>query len=154
MSENHVDSLVTKYQARGVVIDTNLLLVYLMGKYSVDRLSRFKRTASYSEEDYELLVDIISKFSRVITTPHVLTEVSNLTGQLSGELRREFFQHFGEELKFLDEEFNPAFEVCRNHQFTYLGLTDSAIIRCSKSRYLVLTDDAGLFYALSDEGSM
>lgn len=81
-------------QARGsLFIDTNLLLVLLIGALDLGHVERFKRTKPYTRNDDELLLAFIGEFERLITTPNILTEVSNLAGQLSEPLRERAFVH-------------------------------------------------------------
>ncbi len=75
--------LVEKHRARGVVIDANLLVLYLVGTVNRRRILNFKRTASFSIEDYDSLLRLIVWFGTVVVTPHVLSQVSDLT-DLSG----------------------------------------------------------------------
>ena len=76
--------LIEKHRGTGVLIDSNLLVLHLVGTVNWERLKTFKRTQAYTLEDFELLEGLISCLGRLFTTPHVLTEVSNLTGSLSG----------------------------------------------------------------------
>ena len=74
--------LIAKYRGKGVLLDTNLMLLLAVGLYKRERISSFKRTDQYTARDFSLVADIISKFDRRITTPHILAETDNLTRQL------------------------------------------------------------------------
>ena len=74
--------LIHKHLGNGLLVDTNLLLLHLIGRTNKNRILKFKRTQAYTIEDFELLERFIAEFKILITTPHVLTEVSNL-GDLS-----------------------------------------------------------------------
>jgi hypothetical protein len=90
------------------------------------------------------LVAFIAGFKEVVTTPSILTEVSNLLGQLPDKLRCSFYQHFAYGLKNLDEHYTPSRELGDEKGFPKFGLTDMAILHAASGKYLVLTDDLHL----------
>ena len=78
-----MEALVAKYRRKGVLIDANLLLGYLVGSIHPRHLANCRATTRYfGEADFPLLNRFLIQFDRIITTPHVLTEVSNLGGRL------------------------------------------------------------------------
>ena len=64
-----------------VAIDTNLLLLLVVGETDRGWIKHHKRLGAYDIDAYELLVEIIRDISRVVVTPNILTEVSNLACQ-------------------------------------------------------------------------
>ena len=48
-------NILYKYKSNGLLIDTNLLLVYFIGSYDVKLLSSFKRTIAFTAEDFKKL---------------------------------------------------------------------------------------------------
>lgn len=70
--------LVEKHAARGLLLDTNLLLLYGIGTFSREHVKKLKRTRQYDLEDYDWLRRFTQPFHRIITTPHILAELSNL----------------------------------------------------------------------------
>lgn len=86
---NQIELLIEKHRANGLLIDTNILLVLLVGRTNRHRIPECKRTQSYTADEYELLERLVSQFKTVITTPHLLTEVSNLD-PLNGKERVKF----------------------------------------------------------------
>jgi len=137
----YLESLFQKYKSRGVVIDANLLLLYFVGSHDPGLISRYKRTRVYSEDDYYLLKELIDYFDRIITTPNILTEVSNLSGQLGEPIRQPYFDTFKQKVSILDETYCAATEACRCTHFNRVGLTDAVIMQISEGQYLVITDD-------------
>jgi rRNA-processing protein FCF1 len=152
VKDSSPQDLVAKYQRSGALIDTNLLLLYLVGKVDTGRIPTFKRTKQYVVEDFHLMERLVSSFQRIVTTPNILTEVSDLAGQLSGELRARFFQQFREQIEILDEQYWPSKEVSLNEYFTRCGLTDSVIMSVTPNQYLVITDDFRLSNILDHLG--
>jgi len=128
----------------GLLIDSNLLLLLFVGQYDPTRIRKFKRTDRFTIDDYDLLADYVVQFSDVVTTPSILTEVSNLLGQLPENLRYYFWQHFAQGLKNLHEYYTPSKELGEGTAFPRFGLTDTAILHAARGRYLVLTEDLRL----------
>lgn len=75
--------LLKKYQQKGILIDTNILLLLFVGETNRARISQFKRTNKFSEKDYDLLIKLLKRYSKIVTTPNILTEVNSLINQIS-----------------------------------------------------------------------
>lgn len=43
-----IEELIEKHRANGLLIDANLLILYLIGKTNKDRIPTFKRTQQYT----------------------------------------------------------------------------------------------------------
>jgi hypothetical protein len=112
-----------------------------IGSYDRNLVPLFKRTAQYTVEDYELAARLFAFFTKVVTTPAILTEESNLAGQLSGELKPRFFTAFARGLILLEEHYIPSVEIARLPEFARFGLTDATIRQIAQAGYLVLTND-------------
>jgi hypothetical protein len=140
---NSIRELVDKHRANGLLIDTNLLVLCLVGRTNKRRIEVFKRTRSYTVKDYELLEQLIAQFSRLVTTPHILTETSNLTDLSGPEVKklRSFFRSY---INSADETMHVSRVVVADSAFAHLGLADTAIALASGTPMLVLTDDLTL----------
>jgi hypothetical protein len=147
---NPVDT-VARYRRSGVLVDTNLLLMYVIGAHDPNELPRFKRTKQFTPEDHALLVGFLGYFQRVVTTPHVLTEVSNWAGQLPDHTRMMVFEVLSDGIALFDEQHDPAVELAADPAFKRFGITDAAVLHRAKGRYLVLTDDFRLSQYLQSE---
>jgi hypothetical protein len=132
------------YRSKGLLIDSNVLLLFFVGLHDPTRIENFKRTRQFTIEDFELLVAFMGQFKEVVTTPSILTEVSNLLGHVPAKLRYAFFEHFANGLKNLDEHYTPSRELGDEKAFPRFGLTDTAILQAASGKYLVLTDDLRL----------
>ena len=80
---DYIRKLFGKYKYKGVIVDTNILLLLFVGSVNKKRISKFNRTEQFSPKDYDFLVEIISYFSKIVVTPNILTEVSNFINQLT-----------------------------------------------------------------------
>jgi len=140
-------------RANGILVDTNLLVLLIVGLVNRDRISRFKRTTGYSSADWDLLSGILEQISRRYTLAHVLSEVSALT-DLKGPELEVAGTVFLRLIAGFDELTIYSVEACATALYMRLGLTDAAIAEAARRHHCsVLTNDSGLFAALSNEGS-
>jgi hypothetical protein len=144
-------ALIEKYSSKGALIDSNLLLLIAVGIYNRTRIASFKRTTQYTVRDFVLIIGLFDNFRRRVTTPHIITEVSNLARQLSEAEHKAV----SAVLKFLIENtleiYAPSVTLTENGLFPSLGITDCAILQASEG-VLVLTDDFRLSNVLSSLG--
>lgn len=147
-----LDYLLTRYKSKGVLIDSNVLLLYFVGMYDPLRIPKFKRTMIFAVEDFYTLLGLLKYFSKVVTTPNILTEVSNLANPLAGDLKSTFYLQFANQLTVLEEHYIKSAKLSPMPQFAKLGLTDAGILDLAKEQYLVLTDDFRLVGHLEKQG--
>ncbi|MEH2165538.1 MAG: PIN domain-containing protein [Nostoc sp.] len=139
-----INSLIRRYHQKGILIDTNILLLYFVGTVNRERITRFNRTQQFIPEDYDLLLRIINRFRKLVTTPNILTEVSNFVDKLVEPERSQCFAIFAlfvQNVDILDEYYIKSLDVVNTEKFVKFGLTDSGILILSKGKYLILTDD-------------
>jgi hypothetical protein len=96
LSPDYIGHLISLYRRKGLLVDSNLLLLYFVGAYDPERISTFKGTYSrgFSEDDFNLLFRLIALFEKIVTTPNILTEVSNLSSQLRKDEKRSYYLDF------------------------------------------------------------
>jgi hypothetical protein len=115
------------YFSRGIIVDTNILLLLVIGAYRPSLIGR-DRLAAFGFEDYERLLNLLSRFSKIVTTPHVLTEVNNLAARMVEMRNRQDLQHAIREIvRWLHEEHRAAIVLGQSSAFEWFGLTDAAI---------------------------
>lgn len=148
---DYFESIIVKYSNKGLIIDTNLFLLLVIGTANQNRIESFKRTSRYLIEDYKILSSIVSNFNILITTPNILTEVSNLLNHLDQREKLLYYQYFDTFIRKMNENFIKSNKVSSNNLFSKFGLTDLSIFEVSKGSYLVLTDDLELYHYLSNK---
>jgi hypothetical protein len=140
---DYLGQLIQHYSQHGIIVDTNVLLLYFVGN------SRHKRTSQYLPRDYDLLLKLLKRFqNRIVTTPNILTEVSNLLGNCTTSDQKKLWSVFASKVSVLGEKYLDSQRISQTPMFSKFGLTDSAIIELVKDKYLILTDDAMLFQYL------
>jgi len=148
----YLKELISKYQNRGILIDANLLILYLVGEFAPRQIPRLRRTKKFLEADYFTVKAFFELFPIKVTTPNILTEISNLAGDMPDGLKFDFFEILQSQFSLLHEHYIPSKEGCLNPIFLKLGLTDSIIGQLARDNYLVLTDDFPLSNTLNSIG--
>lgn len=139
--------LFVKYKTSGVLVDSNLLLLFVVGSLGPELIPRVSRTANYSFEDFQVLEKTIEFFEQKITTPNILTEVSNLIGN-----RGDFQEALGAFISEADEIFLKSINLVMQKGFSQFGLADTATFEVAKNQFLVITDDGPLYGFLRNIG--
>ena len=146
------EQIYAHYRGKSLLLDSNLLLVLLVGSLGRSVFTNFKRVNHFSYSDYEFLVDFTAEFTRLLTTPHILTEVNGLANQLPNWIKPEWSARFAEFLLLgsnsaLVERSIAAHELALMPEFSQYGLTDSAVSKLAEDT-LVVTEDYRLSGAL------
>jgi hypothetical protein len=137
----YIEGLIEKYRAKGLIIDTNLLLVLFVGIMDPKLIPKFKRTDTFIVEDFLTIRRFVDLFKKIVVTQSILTEVSNLIGLLDDKRSVLCHKLFPEYMKVLTEESVPSIELIVLEPFSKFGLADTGIIHQAAGNYLVLTDD-------------
>jgi len=152
MISSTIQNLYEKYRSKGLLVDSNLLLVYFIGQYDRALLSKYERTRAFDDDSFFLLVNFIRSFKKIVTTPNILTEVSNLSNKLKGDMRLAYFDSLVRQVDLTEECYLRSSELSRDPYFNKLGLTDISVMHASRNLYLVLTDDFLLSNYLTKQG--
>jgi predicted nucleic acid-binding protein len=135
----------------GLLIDSNLLVLFTVGTVNPARIPIFKRTSSYDRDAFELLVRVMNRFERIYTVAHVMAEVSNLT-DLNGQERLHARRILAATVTLFQEPHVPSRQAAAGSPYEDLGLADSAIsIVAREKKCTVLTDDLSLYLSLMGE---
>jgi hypothetical protein len=136
-------------RSKTLLLDTNLLLLLFIGGKDSSLIPKAKTLSAFVEDDYDLLGDVINNnsFNRLVTTPHIMTEVSNLLGKERDDIRRLGREAMAEFLSKCTEHTDSSVILVSEPEFNRLGLTDVAIaVASDQNRYAtpVLDDDSSL----------
>lgn len=117
---------------KGIVVDSNLLILLLIGLYDPDEIEKIKRLQNkgFEKEDFHKLVSLIDAVSnKIIITPNILTEVSNLTENYNERTDLTFFKFIEKVINSFEEHNTNSNEIILTNQtaFYKFGLTDSSI---------------------------
>lgn len=132
---------------RLIAIDTNLLVLLVVGSASEGYIARHKRTNTYAADDFRLLRQILLTADGLVFTPHVLAETSNLVRQFSRPGVDAIVNVLRRMIEQAREVVVTGVEAVRRPEFRYLGLTDAALLAIEAGDITLLTDDFDLYRA-------
>jgi len=133
----------------GLLVDSNLLVLFVVGSVNRDRIDSFKRTSKYTKADYDLLLRVFRNFTVLHTLPHVMAEVSNLT-DLPGKEAGRARDVLKSAISLLDEHGISSASAAEDALYPKLGLVDAAIGAVARAhKCTVLTDDLDLYLLLA-----
>ena len=128
-----------------LLLDTNLLVLLVVGLTDRGLILKHKRTRTFEPADYDLLLEILTSFDTVVVTPHVLSEASNLLAQIGEPALSTLRTTFAALVEAQEEIYVAARDSVRQPAFLRLGLTDTAILELGKNELALLTTDVGLY---------
>ncbi|MBK5938213.1 hypothetical protein CCR96_02775 [Halochromatium roseum] len=141
MSRHHYAS-----PTKGLLIDANLLTVMIIGALGVGEVERFKRTREYIDDDVLGLDLLIQQFGWVGTTPHIMTETSNLLDWLDDARRANALGYLARFAQSAPEIGLSSTAVVESPVYYRLGITDAALCLAIERQPLVLlTRDLALY---------
>lgn len=132
--------LVKPHLGKSAILDSNLLLLAWCCKFDPSLHSTFKRLNSFESGDLFLLSETLSLFSTMWTTPHVLTEVSNLANSLPSWVRDRWCEFFSRQILLIREAYEPSSELASDPIAFRFGLTDTALTRLASTHVILTTD--------------
>lgn len=126
------------------IIDTNALVLLIVGLIDPNLLKNHKRTSIYDEEDFRELLNVLGDLEQVIVLSNVWTEVENLLNSFSGHYKYRYIIHIAALIEATTEKYIPAATVIGGYEFYDLGLTDALILNEAKNCQLLITSDSML----------
>jgi hypothetical protein len=135
-----------------LVLDSSLLLLFVVGSTDRSLIERHKRLKAFSVEDFDLLGQQIAVASDVTVTPNTLTETSNLLRQIDEPARSRLQETFRQVILMTGEEYIASRNAVAASEFTRLGLTDVALLALSREPRVLLTTDLELYLSALRRG--
>jgi hypothetical protein len=135
-----------------VLVDTNLLVLFILGSAARQNIGRHKRVRGFTEFEFDILKAKLARATTFVVTPHILAETSNLLdiGKRADRATVELYINYAQ---LAEEIFVPAEEVVMRAEFVKFGLTDSAIHQIVSEPIEVLTVDYDLYGSLHGLGA-
>lgn len=137
---------------RGAFIDANLLVLLVVG--SVDRglIAKHRRLKNFTVDDYDLLLDLLTRVERVYVTPNTLTETSNLIAYHGEPQRTVLMDKLRVTIHGSEEVVVASTDASSNSKFHQLGLTDAALLEVITAETPLITVDLDLYLAALEKG--
>jgi rRNA-processing protein FCF1 len=127
-----------------ILIDSNSLIVLLLGLINPKIINTHKRTSIYDEQDFFNLIDVID-IKKLVVLPNVWTEVDNLLNNFRGFQKEQYVEQFISIVKKSSEKYLESLNVENDiSSFYTLGLTDGLILKLAKECEMLITSDSVL----------
>lgn len=126
------------------LIDTNSLVVLLIGLIDPQLIQSHKRTSIYEVQDFNNLLSFIGDFKKLIVLPNVWTEVDNLLNNFNRRHKESYIEQITNIIKLTSEKFLSSKTAVESNGFLELGLTDSLLLEYAKECDVLITSDSQL----------
>ncbi|MDQ1088488.1 MULTISPECIES: PIN domain-containing protein [unclassified Siphonobacter] len=127
-----------------ILIDTNALVLLIVGLIDNNLIGKHKRTSIYDEEDFQLLLQVIGDLNQLVVLPNIWTEVDNLLNNFGGTYKYPYLERITEIISVTSEKYLDSVSGTKTHSFYELGLTDSLILEYAKECKFLITSDSKL----------
>ena len=138
---------------QGYFLDSNLLVLLVVGSESRDIIPRHRRLEDYSAEDYDILLDLLREADRLFVTPNTLTEASNLIRQHGEPERSRLMGRLQYLIHQSREVVVASASASSNPAFAKLGLADAALLEAVTAETPLLTVDFSLYLEAIKNGA-
>ena len=137
-----------------LLIDTNLLVLFVVGTAAKEYIARHKKLTAFTVEDYDRLVKIIARASEVLVTPNTLTETSNLAAYINEPARSKVLAVLRTVIvSDSQERYVPSSVAAERKEFVRLGLADAALLEIAANDVTLLTTDFDLYNTALKKGA-
>lgn len=139
-------------RSRTVTLDCSVLLLLVIGSLDRSYISKFKRTSAYSEEHFEVLVELIEA-SNLVVSPNILTEASDLLDNRGKKFEQSStLVKLKEFIISIKENYFESKKLVQNDSFMKFGLADSSVFELCKNGAIAITTDGSLYsYIINSE---
>jgi hypothetical protein len=137
-----------------LLIDTNLLVLFVVGTAAKEYIAKHKKLTEFTVEDYDRLVKIIARASEVLVTPNTLTETSNLAAYINEPARSKVLDVLRTVIaSAAQERYVPSSVAAERKEFVRLGLADAALLEIAAKDVTLLTTDFDLYNTALKKGA-
>lgn len=133
--------------SKTIVLDTNLLVLLIVGLTNERYIAMHKRLKAYNIDDFKLLVATMADSDGLVVTPNTLSETSNLLRQISDPAKSAIHAVFRNFIQRSAECYVKSNDAVDRPEFVRLGLSDMAILEVAKDDVLILSADLDLCVA-------
>ncbi len=130
-----------------LIIDSNMLLLFIVGSINPKLLGLAKRVKEYRPIDYDILCTYLSLFTEIILLPNTVSEVSNLLDQYAEDRRQRCLEFLAGLTAARCEKYVPSDIAAQQPEYMALGITDAAILCALEKETYLLTADLDLYLA-------
>jgi len=138
---------------RSVILDTNLLLLLVVGETDRKMIGRHKRLRAYQEEDFDWVQNAVKVSKGLVFCPNIVTETSNLVRYAPTSDAALVAQALKVILEQFPEHYVPSQQAATRTEYTRLGVTDAVLLALAETHATLVTDDLDLALAAAYAGA-
>ena len=128
-------------------MDTGLLMLFVVGATDRKLIAKHRRLKEFQEKDYDILIDKIGHVDKVLVTPNILTEASNLLDKHGEPERSRIFETLRIFIEEQEEIVVTSKVASQRKEFIRLGLTDAGLLEVISTSNPLITVDLALYLA-------
>ncbi|MDY8108602.1 hypothetical protein U0C82_05460 [Fulvimarina sp. 2208YS6-2-32] len=137
---------------RTLLLDTNLVVLLVVGMLGPQYIRSHKRLQRYDETDFAILKTLVAASSGLVFSPHILTETSNLLRYVDEPLRSRLSLVLMRLIDTTEERVVASRTAAQDRHFSRLGLADCVLLHLARNDAVLLTDDLPLYLAAASAG--
>jgi len=131
--------------AKSILLDTNLLVVLVVGLTSPAEIGKHKRTRNYTPEDFLTLQEALQNYQQLWVTSQAVAECSNLIRQTNKPMAEQLMKTLSNLVSTAKESNITSTEIFKESSVLALGVADAGITKKSKRVTTLLTADLDLY---------
>ncbi|MDB5479730.1 MAG: hypothetical protein JWO83_783 [Caulobacteraceae bacterium] len=135
-----------------LLLDTNLLLLFVVGETNPDYIAKHKRLQVFDKRDHQIVRGLIADSAGLVFCPNVTSETSNLLRYIHNPLKDFISDKFSDLLGRAEESYISSAEASRHQHYTKLGITDAVLLTLAKTGAVLFTDDLDLYLVATRDG--
>lgn len=130
-------------KSKSVVLDTNVLILYILGLIDPLLVNSHRRTSTFDAKDYYFLLDLTKPYENFLSAPNIFTELDNLLNNHYC-LDYNLLSQIRNFIALSKEEFIFSHIAVKEYYYPILGLTDSVILKLAEKADLLISADSKL----------
>ncbi len=135
-----------------LLLDTNVLVLWIAGNLQPSLIGQHRRLREYDDDDFTIVDELARQYDNHISTPHILTEVSNLLGAGPQQMVAGGTDILNTYIARLDEIYTPAKTLAVMPEMVALGLADTAVFHLGAAGIQIISMDFHLCNRLQQKG--
>ena len=135
-----------------IILDTNLFLLFIVGKIDINLIPKVNKLSAYSIEDYYNVLNLIRKADELIVTNSIITETCNHLDKINRKYNNEIFKQSVSIINSMSDRTIKLHQNIVGDTFIIFGFADSEIYNISDNSILILTDDLRFYDYMKNNG--
>lgn len=142
---DYYENIISRYASKGLIIDTNVLLLYIFGSFDIDKIEKWEKTNMFTPKDFQILLKIVEQFHCILLTPQITAELTNFLPAINNRRYGDYSEVLKEIIIALKEKYTHKDTLIASEFLPKFGFTDISIFELATQGYMVLTAEFPLY---------